>query len=101
MHFGRFGNFGRTIIVVSWTCVGRKPPRITKLSFLYRRVNLKDGMRAASTEDFTVLMDYLQFDNDMAFNFFVAETDMTTTLVLSEEQAMHLGCYSVLSRASR
>ena len=43
-------------------------------------------MRAASTEDYTVLMDYLQFDNDVAFNFFVTETDMATTLVLSEDQ---------------
>ena len=47
---------------------------------------MKDGMRAASTQDFTVLMDYLQFDNDMAFNFFVTQTGMATTLVLSEEQ---------------
>ena len=66
---------------------GRKPPRITKMPFR-QRVHLKDGMRAASTEDFTALMDYFQFDNDVAFNFFVCETDMLTTLVLSEEQGL-------------
>ena len=80
---------------------GRKPPNITKMSFLNRRVALGNGMRAASTQDFTVLMDYFQFDNDVAYNYFLTHTDMATTLVLSEEQAMHLGCYSVLSRDSR
>ena len=69
---------------------GRKPPNITKMSFLDRRIALGNGMRAASTQDFTVLMDYFQFDNDEAYNYFLTHTDMATTIVLSEEQAMHL-----------
>ena len=65
---------------------GRKPPLITKMDFRNGRIPLKDGMRAASTQDFTVLMDFLQFGNDMAFNYFLSESDMATTLVLSDQE---------------
>ena len=37
--------------------------------------------------EYAVLMDYLKFDNDMAFNYMITHTDMSTTLVLTEEQA--------------
>ena len=47
-------------------------------------------LRAHSTEDYAVVLDYLQFDNDMAFNFLISQADIHTTLVLTDEQAEHL-----------
>ena len=44
-------------------------------------------------------MDYLQFDNDMAFNYLISQTDIATTLVLTDEQAEHL--FSDQSRVPR
>ena len=45
---------------------------------------------AHSTEEYAVVLDYLQFDHDMAFNFLISQTDVATTLVLTDEQAEHL-----------
>ena len=46
--------------------------------------------RATATLEYAVLMEYLKFDNDMAFNYMITHTDMATTLVLTEEQAVNL-----------
>ena len=54
-----------------------------KFHFMFR-------LRAHSTEDYAVVLDYLQFDHDMAFNFLISQTDIHTTLVLTDEQAEHL-----------
>ena len=70
---------------------GRKPPNITKMDFKHHQVDMA-GKRAASTKDFTVLMDFFQFDNDHAFNFFMAETDIANTLMLADQDQ---GSYSV------
>ena len=59
-------------------------------------------LRAHSTEDYAVVLDYLQFDNDMAFNFLISQTDIHTTLVLTDEQAEHLvwsGIFDVIPLA--
>ena len=68
-----------------------KPPNITRLQFRSERVSLHEGNRADSTEDYAVVMDYLQFDNDMVFNYLISQTDIATTLVLTDEQAEDLG----------
>ena len=54
-----------------------------QISFMFR-------LRAHSTEEYAVVLDYLQFDNDMAFNFLISQTDIHTTLVLTDDQAEHL-----------
>ena len=66
---------------------GRKPPGITRMEFKNERLPAGNKVRAASTSDYTVLMDYIEFDNDMAFNYLLTHSDIATTLVLTEEQA--------------
>ena len=63
---------------------GRKPPNITKMDFKHHKIDMA-GKRATTTQDFTVLMDFFQFDNDHAFNFFMAETDIANTLLLADQ----------------
>ena len=70
---------------------GGKPPNITRLQFRNDRIHLHDGIRAYSTDDYTVVMDHLQFDNDMVYNYLISQTDIATTLVLTDDQAEHLG----------
>ena len=67
--------------------------RIVAISLSFFRI------RAHSTIDYTVVMDYLQFENDMVFNYLISQTDIATTLVLTDEQAEHL--FSDQSRVPR
>ena len=63
-----------------------------------QQISLMFRLRAHSTEDYAVVLDYLQFDNDMAFNFLISQTDIHTTLVLTDEQAEHL--YTINAKQS-
>ena len=64
-----------------------KPPGITKMEFRNERLPAGNKVRAASTSDYTVLMDYMEVDNNVAFNYLLTHSDIATTLVLTEEQA--------------
>ena len=81
------------------TSDGKKTATSIKYPNSKHRIPLKEGERAASTRDFTVLMDYFRFDNDVAFNYFVTETDVTTTLVLSDQEqgSCSILCSTVVS----